>query len=448
MIEAKVHKQARALLFLLTVCLCVSIMSLKTKGAAENVIPCQSSSKAYAIYFYNIENSAVMFEKNADKKISPASTVKLMTAMVAFDNIKDINQTVTITEKMISGVSGNSMKLQVGEKIRVSDLFWGLVCSGSNDAANALAVIACGSVNKFIEKMNDKAALLGANDTVYTDPTGMDDSAQTTAYDTMLIAKAFMSYEELLKKSTVSSYSIPATNISDARTIHNRNAMISNRSVSKYLNSLAMGMNAGMTSGGGYCVVTAMNRDGMTYLCVVMGGTYDEKSDTVYSYVVANELLNYVAKNLGYRTVLSTDSNISTLPVIGADLHTDCVNVAPKSDISAYLPSDYLESGDFTISYIYSKSELVAPVVKGDSVGKIVVRYKDDIIAVTDIVAVEDIPRDSFIYSMILVRNILFGRGFISGIVFFVVITACYFLIKSRKASARRKHRNLNKYKY
>lgn len=136
----------RALLFLLLASVSLSAVFINVSGAEDTQIPCQSSSKAYAVFLYNVATESTLFEKNIYNKISPASTVKLMTAMVAFDNINDINKTVTITEEMLGSATSNTMKLQVGEIIKIADLFSGLVCSGNNDAANALAVIAKGSV--------------------------------------------------------------------------------------------------------------------------------------------------------------------------------------------------------------------------------------------------------------------------------------------------------------
>lgn len=448
MISVKVHKIAKTLLLLLSVCLCVPFLTLCINGAEENSIPCKSSSKAYAIYLYNLEKNSILFEQNSDKKISPASTVKLMTAMTAYDNIKDVNKTVTITDKMIGEISGNTMKLKVGENIRIKDLFAGLVCGGYNDAANALAVIACGSVQKFVEAMNAKAIAIGATDIKYVDATGIDDSAQTTAYDTMLVAKAFMEYELLFELSKSSTYEITGTNVSDIRSLHNRNAMISNYTGSKYLNSEAMGMNAGMTSGGGYCVVTSMKNDDMTYICVVMGGAYDEDNNTVYSYVVANELLNFVSKNFGYRVLLTVDEEINCLPIIGADIKIKEVSITVKEDIKVYLPSDYLDSGHLNVSFAYSEDRLIAPVSKNDTVGKVIVRYNDDIVSVNDLVVAEDVPRDDFMYAMEVIRGVFLKRGFVAGAICFVVLLGGYIYVHSQKHSYKRRRKSINIYRY
>ena len=287
MIMRKLNIATKTLLLLLVICLCFPSFVIKTEAYGIDV-PCPSSSKAYAVYLYCVEDSTALFDKNSDNKRSPASTVKLMTALGAYDKIENKDDFVILTEEMIGKQESNVMKLQVGEKIRIKDLFAGLVCSGYNDAANALAVIASGSVEAFVEHMNAKALEIGATNTVYVEPTGIDDNAQTTAYDTMLVSKEFMSRALLMELSAAPSYNVSNTNKSSARTLYNRNALISNRTSTKYLNSSAKGLNAGMTSGGGYCVLTSIKKDDRTYICVVMGAVYDDESENVYSYVIAN----------------------------------------------------------------------------------------------------------------------------------------------------------------
>ena len=447
MTKIKFNIATKTLLLLLAFCVCFPALLLEVDAIGADV-PCPSSSKAYAVYLYCIEENSALFDKNSDKKISPASTVKLMTAIVAYDNIKDVNATVTITEEMLGGTESNIMKLKVGEKIKIKDIFAGLVCSGYNDAANALVVIACGSISRFVEAMNAKASTLGMNNTCYVDPTGIDDAAETTAYDTMLVAKEFMKSDFLIELSSSPSYELSATNLSSARTLYNRNALISNRTTSKYLNSAAKGMNAGMTSGGGYCVVTSAKKDDRTYICIVMGASYDEESDNVYSYVVANELLDYINKNLGYRVLIEAESEIRQFSIVGARIDTESVSAIITEDVKAYLPSNYAESGLLKISYVYFKEELVASVSKGDVVGNVIVSYADEILTVSEIVIAEDVERNDFIYSLWFTKKVLSSRSFITAAISFAFILLGYLFIYPQFLMVRRKKRNVSKYRY
>ena len=439
------------LLILLIISFCLPLIVSASDGQEpDEQIPCENSSKAYAVYFYNVEKDSALFSKNETNRIAPASTVKLMTALLAFDNIRDKSEYITVTETMLDGASTNLMKLEVGEKIQARELLIGLVCAGYNDAANALAVYVSGSVEAFVELMNQKALELGMNNTEYVDPMGINDSAYTTAYDTMLVAKEFMRRQELLEMSSLPSYEIPRTNRSDARKIHNRNAMISNHTGSTHLNSYAVGMNAGMTGGGGYCVVTSAKKDGMTYICVVMGGSYDEETQTIYSYVVANELINYAMSYLGYRTVISAGTQICTLPIKAAHVKTKEVSIIVSDDVKVYLPYDYLESGLLKRTVICERNELTAPVNKGDKVGTVVISYGDEIVAMADMVVADDVARDNFMYALESVRTFVTGRTFIAFAICLAVLIFLYVFVYPRMKRSRRKKRRkrYNKHTY
>ena len=441
MIKTK-YSLFNALLILLIVFFCLPlVISANTDKTESNQIPCENSSKAYAVYFYNVEKDSALFSKNETNRIAPASTVKLMTALLAFDNIRDKDEYITITEEMLEGASINLMKLEVGEKIQARELLVGLVCAGYNDAATALAVHVSGSIDAFVMLMNQKALEIGMDDTEYVDPMGINDSAYTTAYDTMLVAKEFMRRQSLVEMSSMPSYEVPRTNLSEARKIHNRNAMISNYTGSMHLNSNAIGMNAGMTSGGGYCVVTAAQKDDMTYICVVMGAGYNEETQTVYSYVVANELINYAISYLGYRTVIPAGTQICTLPIKAAHVKTKEVSIVIDDDIKAYLPYDYLESGLLKRTVICEKKALTAPVKKGDKVGTVVISYGDEIVAMADMVVAEDVARDSFMYALEKVRTFVTGRTFIAFSICLIVLIFLYVFILPKIKSSRRKKR-------
>ena len=418
------------------------------RSAGESNIPCQSNDNANAVYLYNIEEDRSYFQKNIDSSLSPASTVKLMTALVAIEKISDLSGVYTITNAVVSYTDMNVMSLKVGETISARDLLRAMICSGYNDAAVALAIFSCGSIESFVNEMNRKAEALGAQNTLYKDPTGLDDTARTTARDTCLIAKAFFEQKVLLDISSTPSFTIPATNMSSERKIYNRNALISGYTGTKYLNANAVGMNAGMTDIGGYCLATAAQKNGMTYICIVMGAKYDTEREIIYSYVIANELINYVTKTMGARIILRKSDILSAIPVSGANIKNNSVDVASANDISALLPGDYINDDKFKMMYIYEKEELTAPVKKGERVGMIVVCYGNDVVGVHDIVTAEDIERDGFISIIEGIRGFLVGKFFISTVVCFTFLLFVYSVVVpaiSRKR--KRRSRRYNGYK-
>ena len=422
---------------LLTMCLLTVTVLAASRSSSH--VTCSNSDKAYAIYLYNSTTGKALFDQNSDKLIAPASTVKLMTALVTFDTLSDVNN-VTVTQKMVDGLEGNLLGLKVGENISVKDLLIGLVCGGYNDAAQALAIASYGSVDAFVAEMNKKAAELGAAYTTYKEPTGIDDSAQTTARDTAIIAEAFMNNATLSEYSSLPSYEISATNKSEKRHIYNRNALISAYTGSTYLNANAIGMNAGMTSAGGYCVVTGIRNGGMSYVCVVMGATYGKESNTIYSYKIANELLKQISR-LDLRTVISQNETVGEIPIEGAKLDKKTVAVRPATDVTAYLPADYETSGKLEYDYVYSKESIIAPVKEGDTVGKVVVSYEDEIVSVCDLVIAEDVERDAIIYALFLIRSFITNRVFILIVLSFVLMLIIRYYILNRSHKRNKRHR-------
>ena len=418
--------------------LLINVFAVSVLSASANDITCSNGDKAYAIYLYNATDNKPLFAQNVDKTISPASTVKLMTALVAFESIDDENATVTVTEAMLSGVEGNSLGLSAGEVISYKSLIIALVCGGYNDAARVLAVSVAGSVDAFVSKMNARAQKLGALNTIYTEPTGIDDAAQTTAADTMLIAREFMNNSVLLDYSSLPSYKLPTTNKSNEKHIYNRNALKSSYTTIKYLNPNALGMNAGMTSGGGYCVVTGVKNGNQEYICIVMGAKHGAETDTTYSYSIANELIGQITR-LGERIILPSNKIISQLPINGAKLGKESVDVRPKNDVSAYLPSDYESSGLLEITYVYTEDTLTAPITEGKTVGSIIVSYNDEIIAVTDIVTAETVERELIIYALYVIKKFIVSRKFLLMLLSLAIIITVKLIISAR--ASRKKGR-------
>jgi hypothetical protein len=179
-----------------------------------------------------------------------------------------------------------------------------------------------------------------------------------------------------------------------------------------------------------------------------MGGSYDEETQMIYSYVVANELINYAMSYLGYRTVISAGTQICTLPIKAAHVKTNEVSIIIDEDVKVYLPYDYLESGLLKRTVICEKKSLTAPVKKGDRVGTVVISYGDEIVAMADMVVAEDIARDNFMYALEQVRAFVTGRIFIAFSICLFVLIFLYVVVfpkmKNSRRNKRRKRYNKN----
>jgi len=270
---------AKKILFAL---ICIAVFSVLLALSVLAVPPLPDMSGAKSVYLYNVEQKTVMAEKDATLPVYPTSTTKIMTGLVAIDALSGrLTEKVTVTENMLKGVSGNNIKLKAGEKVSIADMLYATLCGGANDAAAVLAFTVAGSIEDFTALMNKKAEELGALDTHYTNVSGLHDPAMlTTAYDTFLIAKAASENSLFVQITSESRYQMPETNMSDARNVYNKNFLISRYSETKYYNRYAKGLNSGSTSQGGYCLATCTEKDGQTYICVVMGA--EERGEDVH----------------------------------------------------------------------------------------------------------------------------------------------------------------------
>lgn len=384
-------------------------------------------SHAKAVYLYNVELGRVMAEKNPKESIYPASTVKIMTGLVAIEELGSrISQNVTVTEEMLKGVSGNNIKLKAGETVNLTDMLYATLCGGANDSAAVLAYASCGSMEAFVSEMNEKAKLLGAIDTNYTNVSGMHDPLMvTTAYDTFLVSKAASENGLFTEITSQSKYVMPATNLSEERNIYNKNYLISRYSETKYYNKYAKGLNSGSTSQGGYCLAACTENDGQTYICVVMGA--DEYEGNISSYTVANALLDWAYGSYGYVTVLSTDRLVCEIPVTLSE-DVDYVTLRPANNLSVFMPLSVDTEKELVYTHKLTSSSLEAPVEEGQVAGFISVEYNGELLGNVDLVTMNRVGRSEFLYTLKHLRDFSHSRVFIVSVISFALLFTVYIL--------------------
>ena len=400
------------------------------------LIEMPSLDGATSVYLYNLTQDRVMAEKNADKVIYPASTVKLMTGLVAAEQLSDrLDEQIEVTEEMLKGVTGNNLKIAVGEIVTVRDMFYGLLCGGNNDCAAILAHVAAGSIPQFVELMNQKAKELGTKTTNYTNVSGMhSDNMVTTAYDTYLVAEAAYRVELIMEAVTTNKYEMPATNKSKMRSIYNKNYLISRYIDTTYYNSLAQGMNAGFTNQGGYCLVTSAEYNGQSYICVVMGA--EEQNKRIRSYEIASDLIDWVFEAYSEIKVLGESSYLGEIAVTLSQ-DTDHVTIKPAGSLTAFLPSDIDVSKDIELLPKLNAPSLEAPVVEGQVVGFISVKYGDEVLGTVDLITTDKVERSEFLYTLQQLKSFTSQRWFIASMIALVLLTAAYIFVV---ASVRGRH--------
>lgn len=237
--------------------------TLSVSGNKEKIQEGISAGQAILI---DGDTGKVLYEKAADEKAYPASTTKIMTALITLETLErygsPITQKIEVPQSA-EGVEGSSLYLKAGEKISIEDLLYGLMLVSGNDAAVALAEIIGGSQDNFVEMMNIKAAELGCSNTNFVNPNGLfDENHYTTARDMAVISR------EAMKNSTFRE--IVASRQWQATSRQSTYVTFPNKNKTVYQYEGGCGIKIGYTKSSGRTLVAAASRGEKTMICVVM----------------------------------------------------------------------------------------------------------------------------------------------------------------------------------
>ena len=407
--------------------LCLTLLcSVLPVSAAPLELP--SMAEANAVYFYHVEGETLVCEKNTDALLPAASTGKVIAGLILCEQLgARLTERVTVTADMIRNSIGHRLGLVAGDELLVQDLLYAAICGSYNDAFDTLACVVGGTRLGFVQMMNQRAAELGAASTQYSDVSGVDDLSRTTAADLGKIALAASQNTLYMTVASERSYVIPSH-----KSFDNRNKLIAGPS---YYNAKCKGMNAGSTKNGGDCVVTFAENDSQHYICVVMGAPTDSDKQ----YVVANRLISWIGKTYGYMDVITPDTVVCTIPVTHSDI-TDEVEIRTKDTLTAYLPPDLVIGTDITYSLRLEYTTLEAPVVEGEYVGEVVVRYGDRELGRLPLYTVGSANRSFFKALMQNLQKTVKSRAFLSGLIFFFVSVTAWITVEYI-VWRRRRHR-------
>ncbi len=311
----------------------------------------------------------ILYEKNAHEKMYPASTTKILTALLVLEN-GNLEDTVTVSEEAVNSLSDGYVTpyISSGEKLTVDQLLNVLLVPSGNAAGNALAEYVSGSIDEFVNLMNSRAKELGCTNTHFTNPYGKhDENHYSSAYDLYLIAKEAMKYEEFRTIVAKPTYSLAPTNrySKDDRLLYSTNDLVKPSSNNYY--EYALGIKTGFTSYAKDCLVAAAQKDNMTLYAVILGA--DESSSGVsYRYIDSKKLFDYGFNNFLFRTIRSKGSVVDTVEVSGATQNTKNLDLVLDANISAFISTDD-EYTSFIPEIVIN--ELSAPITKDTIVGSV-----------------------------------------------------------------------------
>lgn len=356
----------------------------------------------------------VLYQENSDKTVYPASTTKIMTAIIALEN-SELDTMMTASAEAVYSIGRDGMHVGIspGEQLALRDLLYALLVKSANEAANIIAENISGSISEYAELMNAKAKELGALNTNFSNPHGYHNpSHYTTASDMAKIARYAMTIPKFREIVSTIHYTIPPTNIcAEPKEIYSTNKLFYEHTTGpSVFYPCAIGVKTGFTNEAGNNFVGAAAKDGVELISVVMG--FRENGITNGVFQVSRQLLDYGISNYSIQEIVTSNSLFSTIKIENSK-YGILLDVVTADTVKALMPNN---QSDWDIKAVSSiNDDLCAPIEKGDVIGHITY-YKDDIIiGDTNLIANNSIELSRWSYLTGLVNN--YGNTFITKVI-------------------------------
>ncbi|MCM1525329.1 MAG: D-alanyl-D-alanine carboxypeptidase [Ruminococcus sp.] len=411
-----------------------------------------------AAVMINLDKDVVVYTKNADRKMYPASLTKIVTAMVVLDNVEDLDNTVfeapLVVFDELYGQDPSTVGLVRGEQVTVTDLMYSLMLKSACESAGILAYHVGGeSIANFVDMMNQKAKEIGCTGTKFVNPHGLyDDNQYTNANDMALIGKyAVENYPKLVEIACTEEYDMAATNMHESGWAHitHTNSML-NRS-SGYYYQYAKGFKTGTLDESGRNLLTLGSRDGNNYLLVTLGSPmYDEDGDSVYlHYEDHKNLYEWAFENLEYTQLVQPGREITELQVKFGDGKDFVLLVTGDAYSCIWLTtidrSRLKEEIIIDESILGEDGTVTAPVAQGQRFGEYVLSLSGEEICRVDLTAQEDVPLSMISYNIDKAKNFVSSKWFAAGAAGAVVLIVIYASVCAASAKKKKRSRRVKK---
>lgn len=359
---------------------------------------------AKSAYMLNVDTGLVLYEKNADDKLSIASLTKLMTILLLMEKVpaEELDSTlITADPSLFTGVIlGNAgANIWPREEITARTLLYTMIIPSANESAEIAGFyLGNGNMQNFYAMMNARAKQLGCKNTNYSNAHGLlgiDTGNYSSARDVALVFAECWKYDVFREAAQMPSFTRPATNrAANHDTVHTTNKMLSK--TSGVYREYVKGGKTGSTPEAGRNFASISTKDGYTYLTVVLGTPWDPAdSGYAYSFHDTINLCDWAFKDFSVRPALDTTTPINEITV-NYSRETDVLKLFPAEEMKTILPN----GSDETV--LQKKFELPqsvdAPIKQGDIVGKVTLALAGEVIGTVDLIAGQDISRDPVLF--------------------------------------------------
>lgn len=391
----------------------------------------------------NLDTMEVVFKKNADKQLVPASLTKIMTAILLLEEYKD--NIAALSTTYVSGTSEcydelyltgcSTADIQIGESVSYKDLLYALMLRSACEAANIIAYNLGGSLSGFASMMNDKAAALGCKNTHFTNAHGLFwENHYTTAEDLAIITEYAMSLPMFMEISSAVSYEMEATSFhTEPRPIAHTNYMMSKTNGGEYYYEYVRGIKTGTLDEAGRCLVTTASKDGYSYLLVTLNApqTDENGNDVYYNFIDHKNLYEWAFDNFEYTDIILGTEEKAEVPVEYGE-EKDFVIVKPADTYSRIWNKRIPLSSIHEI--ITLDKNVVAPIKAGDKLGTMELQYGGETLTVMDLVSTESLERSKTAEMITVAKSFIGSPDFYSAakwsLGFFLIYTVLIIVLK------------------
>lgn len=318
-----------------------------------------------AAFLIDNKTNKVLYSKNPDEKMFPASTTKIVTAILVLENCK-LNDTVTATAEGLASIPEGyvTANISVDEQLTVEQLLELLLIHSANDAANVLAIHVGGTVANFVNMMNNKVYELNLSNTHFTNTYGLQDNNHyTTAHDLATIMQYCLKNSDFRRIAGSSSCSISETNKSGSRFFSSTNELLV--PTSSYYYKYVTSGKTGFTTEAGECLVSSAYNNNLELVCVVLGGSVVDNVSTRFS--ESKILYEYGFNNFSFKNIANPGDLITQINVANGSYSTANLDLAFTDSINVLV-----NNNDLNTSYIPTinlNTNISAPISQGDILG-------------------------------------------------------------------------------
>ena len=418
--------------------ICLILSSVTTVSAYE---PSGIEITAKAAILVSLDTGEVLFEKNADEKVYPASITKIMTTLLILENEKyNPEAKIAMTQDvpdLISGTGSSVSLLKAGEEVSQLDLVYMVLMASYGDCALLAALYYGGSVENFVNMMNTKAAELGLSGTHYENPIGLHhEQNYTTARDTYKLTATALQ-NETFKEVCSSTRHTVKTSMSGERTISTTNFLQDN--TTNYYYQYAKGVKTGYTDEAGRCLVSTASYNGYRYLCAVFGCPANEKKH----FIESKELYRWAFNNFEFKKVADNSNPVAEIGV-NLSLDTDFVSLYIEKSFVSVLPKDADDSTISIVTHLVGES-VDAPIKKGDVLGTADIIYAEEVIGTVNLVSNEDVEKSTMLAALRAIKN-FFASSYMKVVYVIIAAAILIFIIAVIKMNSKGSKKRKIKY--